>query len=247
MDFVRDSAIICTLIGIMATLVMTMSSNFYSWPHRPPIWLTALKFSITLAALYCAANVAVFGLSASSNGANRITHPVIPYAEASVHFGLESGRTYPLKLGSRFAGTSGQMSVTGGLFSVYGEGSWTPATALSLGFENPDGRNWIIEIPISRATFIKSSSTEPSVKITLRGEGVDLGFSRTTVREPCSLEVQWGWWVCVEGATQITYSASEDAEKNGLAPIMARAFAEGNASAEITLTPEQYDALLKDG
>ncbi|MDO5343983.1 MAG: hypothetical protein Q4F02_03705 [Candidatus Saccharibacteria bacterium] len=199
-----------------------------------------------LAVLYCIANMTVFTFSLSRAFSVERTHET-EYATAAAHFGLQSGVQYPLQLGSRFAGTSGEMSVNGGIFSVYGEGSWSPATAVSLGFENPDGRSWILEIPVSRITFVQDAGAKPNVLINLNGSSYDPEFKATIDHGGCHLKIEWGWWLCAAGEPKVALSVSDDAERAGLAPIVAQAFSDGGSSATITLTPQQYDALLKDG
>lgn len=201
------------------------------------------SFLKIMVALYTIVNIIVFvpsWLTANVNQEYRA-----PYAEAAEYFGLKSGVEYPLNLGSRISGTSGQSSVSGNWFYVYGEGSWTPATTLSLGFQSNSGRSWILEVPVSRVTFIQDADADPSVKITLRGDTRGLGFNMKKTNPGCDVKVLAGWWVCIPPDEPLyTLSASDDAERAGLAPVLAQAFAEGNASAEITLTPKQYNALL---
>lgn len=199
----------------------------------------------TIIVSYVVANLFVFGVS-RGEALNARSTPKAPYTVAAGHFGLKSGKAYPLQLGSRFSGTSGDMSVSGGWFYVKGEGHWSPATAVSLGFENPDGRSWILEVPTDRITFVQDESADPSVNIRLNGDG-DLGIIKTRTPESCSLRIMAGWWVCEQGPVTTTYSVTPQAEQAGLSPIIAQAFAENAATATITLTPDQYDALLKQG
>lgn len=205
-----------------------------------------LKGVAVMAGLYTVVNSIIFagGWMMANVGE---TSSETPYAEAASHFGLESGEEYPLRLGSRISGTSGHVAVGGSLFYVYGEGSWNPATIVSLGFENSDGKSWIIEIPMNRVTFIQKSDANPSVVVHLVGYGYRMGFATTIHPGGCKLNVQFGWWLCEQSQSTVTYSASDEAERVGLAPIVARAFEDDRSSATITLTPEQYDALLKDG
>lgn len=196
-----------------------------------------------LAMLYCIANMMVFSFLSRAFSVER-THET-EYAAAAAHFGLQSGVQYPLQLGSRFAGTSGHLAVDSGLFYTRGEGAWSPATAVSLGFENPDGRSWILEIPVSRITFIQDAGAKPSVVVNLNGSSYGPDFETTIDHGGC-LKIEWGWWLCATGEPTVTLSVSDDAERAGLAPIVAQAFSDGGSSATITLTPEQYDALLKN-
>ena len=67
--------------------------------------------------MYTIANVVVYSMTALSPLPPRSETRAATVAEVTSHFGLESGKEYPLQLGERFAGTSGDMRVVGGIFT----------------------------------------------------------------------------------------------------------------------------------
>ena len=164
-------AAIGILVGFLAVAGLAYESGVDDHPGRIIIR--------DVCALYVIANVVVYSMTALPPRSESETRAAT-IAEISSHFGLESGKEYPLQLGERFAGTSGDMRVVGALFYTYGSGSWNPATGLSIGFSAEDGRSYILEIPTAKVTFVQSETAEPSVKL-------DMGVSGlTSVMLVCS-------------------------------------------------------------
>lgn len=204
--------------------------------------------------MYTIANVVVYSMTALSPLPPRSETRAATVAEVTSHFGLESGKEYPLQLGERFAGTSGDMRVVGGIFYTYGSGSWNPATGLSIGFSAEDGRSYILEVPMEKVTFVQSETAEPSVKLNV-GSGVwsNERSARVLIHREmsgCSVVIDAGWWTCHRDILSETknYVVSDDLDRRGLAPIVASAFGRHNsdsdASATITLSPQAYNDLL---
>ena len=202
--------------------------------------------------MYTIANVVVYSMTALSPLPPRSETRAATVAEVTSHFGLESGKEYPLQLGERFAGTSGDMRVVGGIFYTYGSGSWNPATGLSIGFSAEDGRSYILEVPMEKVTFVQSETAEPSVKLNV-GSGVwsNERSARVLIHRKmsgCSVVIDAGWRTCHRDILSETknYVVSDDLDRRGLAPIVASAFGRhsSDASVAITLSPQAYNSLL---
>ena len=202
--------------------------------------------------MYTIANVVVYSMTALSPLPPRSETRAATVAEISSHFGLESGKEYPLQLGERFAGTSGDMRVVGALFYTYGSGSWNPATGLSIGFSAEDGRSYILEVPMEKVTFVQSETAEPSVKLNV-GSGVwsNERSARVLIHRKmsgCSVVIDAGWWTCRRDTLSETknYEVSDDLDRQGLAPVVSSAFGRhgSDASAIVTLSPQAYNDLL---
>lgn len=233
-----------TIISLPLSLLLAVETTAHIKSDANRAKAVTRRTAVTLLILYISANAVALIVTANRPSIAGMS----TYTEVAAHFGLESGKQYPLNLGSRFSGTSGHMSVSGGAFYVYGSGSWSPATAVSLGFKSLDDRSWILEVPTSRITFIQEDGATPSMAVNLGDEwAAGLGFAQVNAPAPCTVRFDYGWWHCTfpEGNTT-TQSVLPEAEKAGLAPVVSQAFTQGGATAEITLTPQQFDALLKN-
>ena len=235
-------AAIGILVGFLAVAGLAYESGVDDHPGR--ILIRAV------CALYVIANVVVYSMTALPPRSESETRAAT-IAEISSHFGLESGKEYPLQLGERFAGTSGDMRVVGALFYTYGSGSWNPATGLSIGFSAEDGRSYILEIPTAKVTFVQSETAEPSVKLDMGG-GIwsnerDARVLIHREMSSCSVVIDAGWWTCHRDTLSETknYEVSDDLDRQGLAPVVASAFGRhgSDASAIVTLSPQAYNDL----
>lgn len=236
-------AAIGILVGFLAVAGLAYESGVDDHPGRIIIR--------DVCALYVIANVVVYSMTALPPRSESETRAAT-IAEISSHFGLESGKEYPLQLGERFAGTSGDMRVVGALFYTYGSGSWNPATGLSIGFSAEDGRSYILEIPTAKVTFVQSETAEPSVKLDMGG-GIwsnerDARVLIHREMSSCSVVIDAGWWTCRRDTLSETknYEVSDDLDRQGLAPVVASAFGRhgSDASAIVTLSPQAYNDLL---
>lgn len=241
-------AVLATLVGFFVASDVAVNSNILDDDH-----LGRAVFK-NIVVMYTIANVVVYSMTALSPLPPRSETRAATVAEVTSHFGLESGKEYPLQLGERFAGTSGDMRVVGGIFYTYGSGSWNPATGLSIGFSAEDGRSYILEIPTAKVAFVQSETTEPSVRLNMGG-GVwsNERDARVLIHREmsgCSVVIDAGWWTCHRDILSETknYVVSDDLDRRGLAPIVASAFGRHNsdsdASATITLSPQAYNDLL---
>ena len=235
-------AAIGILVGFLAVAGLAYESGVDDHPGRIIIR--------DVCALYVIANVVVYSMTALPPRSESETRAAT-IAEISSHFGLESGKEYPLQLGERFAGTSGDMRVVGALFYTYGSGSWNPATGLSIGFSAEDGRFYILEIPTAKVTFVQSETAEPSVKLDMGG-GIwsnerDARVLIHREMSSCSVVIDAGWWTCHRDTLSETknYEVSDDLDRQGLAPVVASAFGRhgSDASAIVTLSPQAYNDL----
>lgn len=235
-------AAIGILVGFLAVAGLAYESGVDDHPGRIIIR--------DVCALYVIANVVVYSMTALPPRSESETRAAT-IAEISSHFGLESGKEYPLQLGERFAGTSGDMRVVGTLFYTYGSGSWNPATGLSIGFSAEDGRSYILEIPTAKVTFVQSETAEPSVKLDM-GSGIwsnerDARVLIHREMSSCSVVIDAGWWTCHRDTLSETknYEVSDDLDRQGLAPVVASAFGRhgSDASAIVTLSPQAYNDL----
>lgn len=164
--------------------------------------------------------------------------------QVTSHYGLKPDTQYPLKLGQRFAGTFGSMTVNGNFFFVHGNGSWAPATAISVGFAS-QGKSYILEIPTSKITFVQSNEAKSSVSIHI-DSAVNAGHNYV-VREDygsCHARVSFGWWYCHRTLEKSSISTTDNVS---LPEVIQGAFTDGHARATITLSPEQYNLLLTGG
>lgn len=235
-------AAIGILVGFLAVAGLAYESGVDDHPGRIIIR--------DVCALYVIANVVVYSMTALPPRSESETRAAT-IAEISSHFGLESGKEYPLQLGERFAGTSGDMRVVGALFYTYGSGSWNPATGLSIGFSAEDGRSYILEIPTAKVTFVQSETAEPSVKLDMGG-GIwsnerDARVLIHREMSSCSVVIDAGWWTCHRDTLSETknYEVSDDLDRQGLAPVVASAFGRhgSDASAIVTLSLQAYNDL----
>ena len=235
-------AAIGILVGFLAVAGLAYESGVDDHPGRIIIR--------DVCALYVIANVVVYSMTALPPRSESETRAAT-IAEISSHFGLESGKEYPLQLGERFAGTSGDMRVVGALFYTYGSGSWNPATGLSIGFSAEDGRSYILEIPTAKVTFVQAETAEPSVKLDMGG-GIwsnerDARVLIHREMSSCSVVIDAGWWTCHRDTLSETknYEVSDDLDRQGLAPVVASAFGRhgSDASAIVTLSPQAYNDL----
>ena len=235
-------AAIGILVGFLAVAGLAYESGVDDHPGRIIIR--------DVCALYVIANVVVYSMTALPPRSESETRAAT-IAEISSHFGLESGKEYPLQLGERFADTSGDMRVVGALFYTYGSGSWNPATGLSIGFSAEDGRSYILEIPTAKVTFVQSETAEPSVKLDMGG-GIwsnerDARVLIHREMSSCSVVIDAGWWTCHRDTLSETknYEVSDDLDRQGLAPVVASAFGRhgSDASAIVTLSPQAYNDL----
>lgn len=206
--------------------------------RRPALkkWITGL---ILFTLGFAAVNGIAWGTSASSIGDRSAT-----IGEVSQQFGLTSGDEYPLVLGSRISGSSGSGSVSGNFFSIYGESSTQPATAISISFTHGDA-SYILEIPTSKITFKKSEGPS-KVQLFLNDRDLYDGYAENPVASTtftygaCRLVMVNLWLNCVKPQTSAKTTLNSAVQRQGLSPVVAKNL----DSAIVTLTPSAYKQLL---
>lgn len=223
-----------------------------AWIMRPEYWLGdnakqrqadkhLYGFIVLGAAVICyiVANLVVALLSSS-------TPPTYSDAatssEMGAHFGLESGKEYPLVLGETFSGTSGE--VRGGLFHT--NGTFRPATGLAVGFTV--GQNsYRLDLPSSGITFRQDPNAIPSLTLHLsqKDRGSFNYTSRLTSPQygPCQWQLNNLWVICSKRnvVQPPELRVSPEDERLGLGTVVSKGF----TGATIVLTPEMYNAIMQ--
>lgn len=175
-------------------------------------------------------NVFTMAVSSGTSGPTSIsTH------QAAHTLGLESGKPYPVQIGSRVDGSVGEGYFYGGIFSSGGAVSIQPGSSVSMSFSN-DSQSYILNIPMNKVVFEQSNDAESSVQLYLldsrRG-----GFGSYGV--DCRLVIQSLMFINRCDVTD-DLNDFEATQRRGLAPIVT----EYLDSATITLSPELYQELL---
>lgn len=86
--------------------------------------------------------------------------PYVTYNQIlAQQFGFQSGKTYPLIIGSRTGGSTG--SVHGSFSFGFGSvsGSTVPSSSFPFSFTNQQGNSYLLDTPTSKTTFIKVADT----------------------------------------------------------------------------------------
>lgn len=226
------AAVICALaFGLLVftgeCIIHDDSGGHYRL-NRPSFYI---GWSITLVMLYTIANGIVAFTSFTSQNS-----PTATIGDVTKSFGLKSGRAYPLELGERFSGTTGE--VTGDLF--YTHGSFSPSTSLSIGFEHA-GSSYILEFPTNAVTFKQTENTQPTVQLYLDSSAPSEETSFQTRFGACQWTYHDLWFVCEKKLLSNTLKVPAAVKQTGLSPIVSAHF----QSATITLTPQMYQSLLK--
>jgi hypothetical protein len=96
------------------------------------------------------------------------TPPVTYNQVLASQFGFQSGRTYPLIIGSRTGGSTG--SVYGSFSFGFGSvaGSTVPSSSFPFSFTNQKGNSYMLDMPTSKTTFIKvANASDESLVLNL--------------------------------------------------------------------------------
>ena len=173
-------------------------------------------------------------------------------SEVAQEFGFESGKSYPLVLGNRFAGTMGELHVSSGLFSVSADAKFTPGTATTVSFDY-DGKSYMLELPTDYITFVLKDDVEPSIKMSLNHADMQVGGDpvmwkgvngeQTLVERelsPCQPAIHYLMLLCDQEVLSKKVTLGPIVKQRGLSRVVREYF----DRAEITLTPEQYSQLL---
>ena len=197
----------------------------------------------------------VTGIANMTNGSQANTNPPrsIPLTSTYVagQMGFDSGKQYPLLLGGRTGGSTGELSTTvhAGFFSATAtvQNSTAPASAVSLSYSY-EGKSYILELPTSRVTFVQSETATPSATIWLSGaQDYKLGEAKVDESKYPYRSCEWKFnnllFMCLWPSYKWpapTPVINQHVLDVGLAPVVADSF----DRAQITLTPEMYRQLL---
>mgnify|MGYP000843582907 FL=1 len=237
---------ILLIMAIGATFIGYMVVDFFveDWFTRytKKWWVSAVGIMVVL---YAVVNAMVYSASMISTPTPQDKTNSASVTQAASYYGLKSDTQYPLELGERFAGTSGNISFNGNFFFIHGSGSWTPATAVSIGFSSQD-KSYILEIPMSKITFVQSSTANPSVNIHIDPNAIaSNNYTIQNYYSACHARVSFGWWYCHRALERSSLSVTNS---TGLSEVIQSAFVDnGDTHVTITLTPEQYQLLLRGG
>ena len=153
-------------------------------------------------------------------------------------FGLQSDQDYPLVVGSRFGGSSVEATASAGVFSARAYVSSQPASAISIGFTYQN-KSYILEVPVSKVTFIQSTYAKPTVRMHLDSTAF-LGAQYLYKYSGHHCGVRNLWVVCLPKRVGAPLKVGPESQRRGLAPIVSDYL----DSATITLTPAMYKEIL---
>ena len=98
---------------------------------------------------------------------------------------------------------------------------------------------------MSHITFIQSETAKPSMKVHM---GYPLPAGKYTIRDTysaCKKRVHYGWWVCENHHLKTETTARVNSE---LPALLQTVFSKSSDThVTITLSPEQYQLLLRGG
>ena len=203
----------------------------------------------------------VFALALGFAAANTISYTWTAHhgqtREATIgevvqHFGLKSGKVYPLALGGLIKGTSGDIDVSSGLFYTSVDAKFTPSQSVKIGF-NDGNKSYILELP-NRISYTISETSEPSVRLWISHAGDDFYYFNSASGKGVNgvdTLVEYDYTPCKQVWRNLVLQCEHDVvgktvtvggtlESRGLIPIVQEYF----DRAEITLTQEQYSQLL---
>lgn len=186
----------------------------------------------------------IVALSISEPGRTRTASAI----DIAQHFGLESGKEYPLILGDFSTGLNGTVSTQSGLFSASAVVDLQPTTVVSVGFQQED-LWWQLQLPTNSTPFKQAPEGSPAtVTIWLNdaaaepaeaGAQTDSHWEREIAN--CQLVIRTIWLTRECQVQSETLIVAPDIENKGLSNLVSTNF----SHAVITLTPEQHAELFK--
>lgn len=228
--------VILSLLGYgVATLIAiyVLASNrrrrydpYYNRIDKHPWWKGLRPAIATFVVLSVVGNCVTYGLSHLYATPSQNSH------EVATVFGFESGKEYPLALGSRLGGSSIDVSGYRSSFTVREKAG----SMVSIGFSN-EGRSYILEIPVSKTTFVVDNEHQPTMRLYLTKEGY--GSKQVIHESSCAVVVHWFLVTC-DRTVEFGINMSEEDMRQGLGDVVQKSF----SSAELTLTQQMYDAVL---
>lgn len=90
---------------------------------------------------------------------------------------------------------SGEVSVSGGMFSVNAYAKIQGGSSILIGFQHRNGAREIIEVPLSNIEFrIVNDETSSSMVIDFgRISTLAYGYTAEDIPDNCHLHIRWGW------------------------------------------------------
>lgn len=193
--------------------------------------------------------IVVFG------GGNILTTSFSPQGDAvrsvtavdlASHFGLTSGKSYPLVLGERVSGAGGQATAEKfGLFYARMSVDLKPASSISVGFQH--GKDYyILELPVDSIKFRDGTTQSVTLLIknveTTDNPDVDWGQNEriVTKRSACQWTVYTAWHMCDQKLLTSHFKSLPEFENGGLGKVVSNFL----AGAIITVPHDTYTQLL---
>ena len=167
-------------------------------------------------------------------GSLAYTTPTVGTNDVLAELGLEPGKAYPLRLGSRLGGSSIDVEGRGRYFSVRSQ----PGSALSVDFRN-GSQGVILELPVSGLTFPIEENTLPQVQMYFKPNNFSGQARFDAVPGDCEVTIKTLVVMCDR---PITYKLVlyDQLRRDGLAPLVRDTF----QSASLTVSQEMYNAIL---
>ena len=99
---------------------------------------------------------------------------------------------------------------------------------------------------MSKITFVQSSTANPSVNIHIDPNAIaSNNYTIQNYYSACHARVSFGWWYCHRALERSSLSVTNS---TGLSEVIQSAFVDnGDTHVTITITPEQYQLLLRGG
>jgi hypothetical protein len=155
-------------------------------------------------------------------------------------FGLETGKAYPLMAGDGANGAYGVVET--GYFHDAVTSIRQEESVVSVAFAYQD-RGYILEIPVSRTTFIQHNDVDPTVTLHLNNfESQDFGTMTADTSRPCDVVIRTALLTCHRVIIS-TPRVNADIQQRGLAYLINEQ--DTLDSATFTVTSEMYDRIMR--
>ena len=237
------AAFVCTFLFVMTIAVSGVTASdkedrekANGGTYRFKRGRFAFKSFIAFIVLYSAANLVVataaYAFAPSTREASTI--------DIAAHFGLESGKEYPLILGDTQGGTLGSASQRYGLFGASTAVDLRPTTTVSVGFQKEESW-WQLTLPTDTTTFERGSDSSVTIwLVDSKDTSATWGNYWEQTWGECNWEYHNFWFVCTHELESETFVIDKDTERLGLATVVNQNF----SSATIRLNEEQHSALF---
>ena len=230
------AAVVCTISGLLFAACFAFAISDYGDSRER---FTVVMIT-TIVILYAIAN------SIAYNKTSGHEIRVATYAEAASAYDFSSGYEYPLDIGSRSMTASGEVSVSGGMFSVNAYAKIQGGSSILIGFQHRNGAREIIEVPLSNIEFrIVNDETSSSMVIDFgRISTLAYGYTAEDIPDNCHLHIRWGW--LTNECSLIKGAKVNSPTDEGLSGLLQKALASGNAGkfVVVSVTEAGYRQIL---